>query len=71
MFMYAITVFKHKCVVHYRSILLYTCTDEAFKEQRFQWEIGASAGVDFLTFKICYRHKNLYKTEVKEKNMKT
>ena len=44
-------------------------TGEAFQEQCFQWERGASAGVDVVlyTFKILYMVKNIYNTEEKEK----
>ena len=42
-------------------------TDEAFQEQCFLWERGASADSDlFLTFKIFYIHKNLLNTKRKK-----
>ena len=39
-------------------------TDEAFAEQCFLWERGASVGATFalLTVKIFYMHKNFYNT---------
>ena len=41
-------------------------TDEAFQEQCFPWERGASVGADFfLTFKIFYMHNKKYNTEGK------
>ena len=49
-------------------------TDEAFREQCFMWEKGASVGPDFfffLSFKIFYMHKNLKKnTDGGEKSKK-
>ena len=43
--------------------------DEAFKEQCFPWERGASVGADLtsFTFKVFYMRTNLYKT-LKERN---
>lgn len=47
-------------------------TDEAFQEQRFLWERGASVGVEFhffLTFKISHTHKKNIKRGRKGKEL--